>query len=298
MTFYQTVHGKINVIEFLSQKPSSYTILCIHGSPSDARVFTYVGKTLSQAGYNVASMDLPGHGGSDGPRGDLDFAKCLQAINQIVSELKKKSKVIMMSHSMGSTVALWYARSYKNRLDGLIVLCPYIRIKNIKRSDVEPSASTFLYLLFGRIFTPRKTVSITKLLPTYAKISGEEFAEMAQDPTVNLEYSFRYFVDVMAGRNSKVTELADIVDPVLLLHGKRDRNVFPQVSEEYIKLLRAPRKDLKIFDCNHWFFDAVAFRQDSQRYPEESRKEFISTIIEWIDSIGTQAVTDAKLTGK
>lgn len=288
MTFYQTAHGKINVIEFPSQKPSNYTILCIHGSPSDARVFTYVGKMLSQAGYDVASMDLPGHGGSDGPRGDLDFARCLQAIDQIVSELKKKSKVIMMSHSMGSTFALWYAHTYKNRLDGMIVLCPYLRIKSIKRSDVEPSASTFLYLLFGRIFAPRKTISITKLLPTYARVSGEEFAEMAGDPTINIEYSFRYFVDVMAGRNSKVAELADIADPVLLLHGRRDRNVYPQVSEEYLKLLRTPKKELKIFDCNHWFFDAVAFRQDSKRYPEESRKEFISAIVEWIGSLNVR----------
>lgn len=289
MTFYQTVHGKINVIEFNSEKPNSNTILCIHGSPSDARVFGYVGKTLSQAGYNVASIDLPGYGGSDGPKGDLDFSKCLQAIDQIVTELKKKSKVIMMSHSMGSTFALWYAHMYKDRLDGLIVLCPYIRIKKVKRSDTEPSASTCLHLLFGRIFTPRKTISITKLLPTYANVSGEEFMEMSQDPTVNLEYSYRYYVDIMAARNSRVTELADIPYPVLLLHGKRDRNVYPQVSEEYIKLLRAPTKDLKFFDCDHWFFDAVAFRQDSQRYPEESRKEFISTIVKWLHSLESES---------
>lgn len=286
MTFYQTVHGKINVIDFPSQKPSEYTVLCIHGSPSDARVFTYMGTLLSQSGYEVASMDLPGHGGSDGPRGDLDFLRCLQAIDQIVAELKKKSKVIMMSHSMGSTFALWYAHMYKNKLDGLIVLCPYLRIKNIKRSDVEPSALAFLYLLFGRMFTPRKTVRITKLLPTYAQVSGEEFTEMTKDSSVNLDYSFRYFVDIMAGRNSKVAELADIADPVLLLHGRQDRNVYSQVSEEFVKLLRAPRKDLKLFDCNHWFFDAIAFRQGS-RHTDESRKQFISKIIEWIESLAT-----------
>lgn len=286
MTFYQTVHGKINVIDFPSQTPSDYIVLCIHGSPSDARVFAYVGKTLSQEGYTVASMDLPGHGGSDGPRGDLDFPKCLRAIDQIVTELKKKSKVIMMSHSMGSTFALWYAHTYKNKLDGLVALCPYVRIKNIKRSDVEPSASAFLYLLFGRIFAPRKTVSITKLLPTYAEVSGEEFAGMTKDSSVNLNYSFRYFVDVMAGRNSKIAELADITDPVLLLHGRQDRNVYPQVSEEFVRMLRSPRKDLKLLDCNHWFFDAVAFQQ-SPRYTEESRKQFITTIIDWIGSLKT-----------
>ncbi len=285
MIFYQTVHGKINVIEFNSQKPSNYTILCIHGSPSDARVFSYVGKVLSRSGYNVASMDLPGHGGSEGQKGDIDFQKCLQAIDQIVVELKKKSKVIIMSHSMGSTFAIWYAHTHKNRLDGLILLCPYIRIKGIKRSDVEPSMLAFLRLLFGRIFVPRRTINITKLLPTYANVSGEEFTEISKDPAINLQYSFRYYVDIMAGRNSKVSELADISNPVILLHGRHDRNVYPKVSEEYMKLLRVPRKDLRIFDCNHWFFDAIAFSQNSQKYSEESRNGFISTIIDWIESL-------------
>lgn len=286
MTSYQTASGRINVIEFPSSKPTNDTVLCIHGTPSDARIFNYIGAKLSQAGYNVISMDLPGHGSSDGPRGDLDFEKCLQSINQIVTDIKKRSRVFIMAHSMGSTFALWYAHSFKNNADGLIIMCPYIRIAKIKRSDTEPSASTFLYLLFRRIFTPKSTVDFTKVVPKYAEVSGEEFAKMVHSKMVNLQYSYRYLVDVMAARNSKVAELADVSDPVLLLHGQKDRNVYPEVSEEYLKLLHSPKKELKLFDCDHWFYDALYFDQESPRYSEESREKFVSSIIGWMGRCG------------
>ena len=283
MTYYQTAHGKINAIIFTSQKPTGSTILCIHGFPYDARIFAYAGTRLSQEGHNVVCIDLPGHGGSEGPRGDLDFKKCMESIHQIVEDLKKHTRVYMLAHSMGSTFALWYAHTYKNSLDGLIVLCPYVRIPNIKRSDAEPTASTFLYLLLRRILTPRKRVDIRKVLPRYGEVSGEEFATAARDPLMNLKYSYRYLVDVIAMRNSKVKQLVDIVDPILLLHGQKDRNVFVQVSKEYFKLVRSTEKQLKIFDCDHWFYDAMFYEQDT-RYPEESRDAVISSICEWIES--------------
>jgi predicted methyltransferase len=37
--------------------------------------------------------------------------------------------------------------------------------------------------------------------------------------------------------NSKVAELSDIDVPVLILHGKDDRNVYPAVSQEFFKVL-------------------------------------------------------------
>jgi alpha-beta hydrolase superfamily lysophospholipase len=284
MTYYQTASGKINAIEFMSPN-SRGTVLCIHGAPSDARIFTYVGTKLSGLGYNVVSIDLPGHGKSEGPRGDLDFAACLRSINQIVTEIKKKSRVFIMAHSMGSTFALWYAHSFKNSISGLIILCPYIRINGIKRSDTEPGMLTFLYMLARRMLTPRSTADITKLLPRYAEVSGEEFADAMRKKIVNPRYSYRFMIDIMAMANSKIAELADIAEPVLLLHGQRDRNVYPQVSEQYLKLLKSQKKDLKVFDCDHWFYDALYFDQNSGRYTEEARMKVISTIQSWLASI-------------
>lgn len=290
MTLYETASGKINVIETPSKTSEGDTVLCIHGFCCDARIFKYIGTKLSGAGYNVASMDLPGHGRSDGEKGDLDFDACIKSIDQIVRELKKRSsRVFLLAHSMGSTFALWYAHLFKGSVDGLILLCPYIRVRNMKRRfDAEPNAIQSLLLLLGRIFVPRKRLDITKAFPTYVRIGGDRVAWMMKDPIINFRYSYRYLVDVVTLRNSRLAELSDIGDvPVLILHGKEDRNVYLQVSKEFFKLLRTEKKEIKIFDCDHWFYDAMFYAQAST-YTEESRIQFVSSIVMWIRSLNSR----------
>jgi alpha-beta hydrolase superfamily lysophospholipase len=284
LVFYETQSGRINVIEIPSANPRGDAVLCIHGFPCDARIFAYAGARLSQAGYNVFSMDLPGHGKSDGPRGDLDFGTCLISLSQIIEELKKKSRrVFILAHSMGSTFALWYAHRF-NSIDGLILMAPYVRIRGIKRSDAEPDSLAFIHLLLGRLFVPNKRINVAKILPGYVKIGGSQLTRMVQDPELNFEYSYRYFIDVIARRNSKVDKLADVKVPVLILQGSRDRNVYPAVSEEFFRLLRTKNKQIKVFDCGHWFYDAIFYSQTSE-YAEEDRMKFISSITDWLSSI-------------
>jgi dipeptidyl aminopeptidase/acylaminoacyl peptidase len=107
---------------------------------------------------------------------------------------------------------------------------------------------------------------------------------MAQDKEVNFQYAFSYLIDVIAQRNSKVAELSDIDVPVLTLHGKDDRNVYPAVSQEFFKVLHAKNKEIKILDCSHWFYDAIFYSQAAE-YSEDDRGKFVSSIVEWLDSV-------------
>jgi alpha-beta hydrolase superfamily lysophospholipase len=288
VTFYQTTNGRINGIEFASEKPASDALLCIHGFCCDARVFTYVGNKLSSAGYNVVSIDLPGHGMSDGKRGDLDFDACVKSIHEIVTQLKKKSaRVFMLTHSMGCIFALWYAHLFKDSIDGLILLSPFLMVRNMKkRYDAEPNALKYLLLFFARIFTPNKRLNITEAFPAYVKAGGDEVAWMMKDPVVNFKYSYRFVVDILARRNSKVSELSDLGDiPVLILHGRRDRIIYLQVSEEFFKLLDTNMREIKIFDCDHWFYDAIFYDQSFSRHSDESRMQIIISIANWLAKV-------------
>jgi alpha-beta hydrolase superfamily lysophospholipase len=287
VTFYETASGRINAIEFASKRPSGDTILCIHGFFCDARIFAHIGSKLSIEGYNVISIDLPGHGKSDGKRGDLDFDACIRSIHQIVEQLKKRSaRVFIVAHSVGCIFALWYAHLFKSSIDGLILLSPSVRVSNMKkRYDADPNALQFLLFFFARIFVPNKLIDITEAFPRHVKAGGDELAWMMKDPEMNFRYSYRFLVDILAIKSSKLSELSDIGDiPVLILHGTKDRMMYVKVSEEFFKLLRTNMKEIKIFDCDHWFYDAIFYDQFFSRHSEESRMRVISSIADWLKS--------------
>jgi alpha-beta hydrolase superfamily lysophospholipase len=290
VTFYNTASGRINAIEFGSKKPASDTLLCIHGLCCDARIFRYLGSKLSSEGYNVVNIDLPGHSLSDGKRGDLNFDNCIKSIHQIIMQLRRTSeRVFILSHSMGCIFALWYAHLFKASTDGLILLSPFIRVPNMKkRFDAEPNSLELLLMLLARIFVPYKRVNITEAFPKYVKAGGDEFAWMMKDPLINFRYSYRFLVDILAIKSSKVSKLSDVGDiPALILHGRKDRVMYPRVSEEFFKLLGTNMKEIKIFDCDHWFYDAIFYDQSFLRHSEESRMQIISSIADWLKARAT-----------
>ncbi|MDC8437845.1 MAG: alpha/beta hydrolase [Candidatus Nitrosotenuis sp.] len=275
--------SRINVVDFKSDN-SAKTLVCIHGLCCDSRIFNYFGRHMAKAGINVISIDLPGHGMSGGEPGDPDFEQCLRAIDETVSGARARGKVYVLAHSIGCTFALWYARKFRTSFDGLILLAPYVRVKIKKRSEVEPSVSDFIYMILRRITTPHSKVNVAKALRNYTRIGGREIAEMLKDVNLNFMYSYRYLVDTVAIRNSKTSQVSDIAVPLLILHGTKDKQVYPDVSNEFYKMAKSADKTIRMFDCDHWFYDAIFYNQDFPGYSEESRKEVLDTVSEWISS--------------
>ena len=283
MTLIETSSGKINIIKYSSPTPSNKIVLCIHGFCCDARIFDYLGKTLSNDGFDVYSIDLPGHGKSCGEKGDLDFDKCLESIHEVVTKLKGTSKLFILAHSMGCTHALWYAHTFKKSIDGLILFAPYVRIPSMKkRSEVEPSNTRFLYFLLRKILTPGTKILATKELPNFLKIGGPEIEQMLNDKSLNFYYTYRYIVNVLALRNTAISALSDVDVPLLILHGKKDRNVFSEVSVQFCNLAKSVDKKINVLDCDHWFNHCMFYSQDDNRYSEESRKQITNLVKDWI----------------
>ncbi|MGI0007064.1 MAG: alpha/beta hydrolase [Nitrosotalea sp.] len=283
MTLLETSNGKINIIKYSSSTPSDKIVLCIHGFCCDARIFDYLGRTLSNDGFDVYSIDLPGHGKSYGEKGDLDFDKCLESIRDVITKLKGTSKLFILAHSMGCTHALWYAHTFKKSIDGLILFAPYVRIPSIKkRSEIEPSNTRFLYFLLRKMLTPKTRILATKELPNFLKVGGSEIEQMLNDKSLNFYYTYRYIVNVLALRNTNISALSDVDVPLLILHGTKDRNVFSEVGVQFCDLAKSIDKKINVLDCDHWFDHCMFYSQNDDRYSEESRKQITNLVKNWI----------------
>ena len=104
-------------MDFDKKKPS---ILLMHGSGLTHIVWSLHEQFYATQGYNVLSVDLPGHGNSEGPS-----LKSIEEISDWIKSLMNAldiNKLIIIGHSQGSLVAIDFAARYPNLINGLVLV--------------------------------------------------------------------------------------------------------------------------------------------------------------------------------
>lgn len=269
-----------------ASKNGETVILCIHGLAGDSRIFDYFSEKFSSLGYHVYAIDLPGFGMSAGEKGDVSFDDTIRSLHDVVATVRKKhtdAKIFMLGFSLGGLYALWYALIHHTDVNGIITLAPLLRMKGVKRNPrAEPSVKVFLASLIRYFITPSKKLNLAKSIPSgFGELAGSEWSYMMKDPICNFDYSYRYIFDVLVGKSEKIQVLYKIRIPVLMLHGSNDWTVVLEQSKTFLNMINSSDKELKIFDCDHWFYHTFFYKQDN-KYSEASRTNVINAINEWV----------------
>ena len=99
-------------------KKNKDSVVFLHGSGLSHIVWSLTEQYLSNQDYNVLSIDLPGHGNSEG--------KSLKSIEEISNWLEKVfnelniSNITIIGHSQGCLEALEYCSNYSKRVKRLV----------------------------------------------------------------------------------------------------------------------------------------------------------------------------------
>ena len=94
------------------------TIVFLHGSGLSHIVWSLTEQFFSNKNFNVLSIDLPGHGNSDGPCLN-SIEKISEWLEQVFIKLNLKN-LILIGHSQGCLEILEYTYKYKSRLKKLV----------------------------------------------------------------------------------------------------------------------------------------------------------------------------------
>ena len=100
--------------------PKKPSILLMHGSGLTHIVWSLHEQFYSANGFNVLSIDLPGHGDSEGPS-----LKSIEEMSDWVKKMMEKldiSKISFMGHSQGALVGIDFASRYPEYIDKLILV--------------------------------------------------------------------------------------------------------------------------------------------------------------------------------
>ena len=104
-------------MDFDKKKPS---ILLMHGSGLTHIVWSLHEQFYASQGFNILSVDLPGHGNSEGPS-----LKSIEEISDWVKSLMNVldiKKIIIIGHSQGCLVGIDFAARYPNLINCLVLV--------------------------------------------------------------------------------------------------------------------------------------------------------------------------------
>ena len=225
---------------------SKDTIVFLHGSGLSHIVWSLAEQFFSSKNFNVLSIDLPGHGNSEGP--------CLDSIEKISDWLEKVfeklnlNNLIIISHSQGCLGALEYSLKYKDRLKKLVFVGGSYRMPvNEDLIDLASNGdSNAVKLMMKWGYEGSKKF-----------IGGNPIERIIKSPR---DISEILAVDLIACNNYKNgSEAAKAITcPVMLVLGELDKMVNLEFGKKFANLVKNSKTHI-IEGCGHMIMIEKAF---------------------------------------
>ena len=222
------------------------TIVFLHGSGLSHIVWSLTEQFFSSKKFNVLSIDLPGHGNSDGP--------CIDSIEKIADWLEEVFKkldlndLIIIGHSQGCLEALEYSFKYKKRLNKIVFIGGSYRMPVnkdlIELAENGDNDAVKLMMKWG--YEGSKKF-----------IGGNPVEKIIQSPR---DISEILAVDLKACNNYlNGSEAAKLIDlPTLLIFGELDKMVNIEIGKKFSNLIKNSTTHI-INGCGHMIMIEKAF---------------------------------------
>ena len=222
------------------------TIVFLHGSGLSHIVWSLAEQFFSSKNFNVLSLDLPGHGNSDGPCLD-SIEKIADWLENVFDKLKLKD-LILVGHSQGCLEILEYSHKYKERLKKLVF---------IGGSNKMPVHPDLIELAQNGHSDAVKLMMKWGYEGSKKFIGGNPVEKIIQSPR---DISEILAVDLKACNNySNGSEAAKDIDfPSMLILGELDKMINLEVGKKFSNLIKNSTTHV-IKGCGHMIMIEKAF---------------------------------------
>ena len=249
---------------------ASKTFVIVHGFAEHSGRYTEITEQLNQAGYNVLSFDLRGHGRSRGTRGYIDsLAQYSEDLHVAICRATKTfgvKSVTLLAHSMGALIASHYATKYPAKLDAVIMSCPLFKIK------VDVPKWKYKAAKLASTFTPKLALP-NDLDPKYLSHNETEVKKYTEDPLVFKYVRARWFWEVIKSEAETLKKAKNFKIPLLLQIGSADRVVCPEQAKAWYNECGSKYKTMLVYEN---FYDDI--------YNEADKQRPVSDMISWAQS--------------
>jgi alpha-beta hydrolase superfamily lysophospholipase len=219
-------------------------------------------------GYAIYGFDQRGHGKSPGKRGYIEdfsyFVDDLKLFLRFIRSKHQNSRIFLIGHSVGGTIATAFAISHKDEFDGLILSGATLKAG----ASVPPvliAVAPILSLLIPRV----------GLYTIDASAIGSDKSVVAayiNDPLVYRgKISTRLGVEIIKTMQALPSKMSRIHLPLLILYGTADKLSEPKGSQMLFERAGSKDKTLKSYES---FYHEI--------FNEPKREQVFQDIETWL----------------
>ena len=252
-------------------EPERARLVIAHGLGEHSGRYGNIIERVLPMGISVWAADHRGHGQSGGKRGHvLNFMQYLTdlrlMIEQAGKDLTGDGKCLLMGHSMGGLIAIYFAQRFPKLLNGIVASSPALGMI----IDV-PAAKKILGSLMSFLW-PSLTMG-NELDAGRISHDPEVVRAYENDPLVHDRVSSRFFTELLAAMETVNRQASSLRVPILMQVAGDDHLVNARISERFFANLAVTDKTLHVYEgLYHEVYNEL----------EEQREKVLSDLADWL----------------
>jgi acylglycerol lipase len=258
------------VLRGMIQSPgenSKAIIILVHGLGEHIQRYNYWADLFKNEGIAFTGVDLPGHGRSEGRRGNIrSYARLREMLDILLKSCNQTFPgvpILLYGHSLGGGIVLDYLLRRKPRIKGAIITSPWLRL-SFEPARIKLIVASFMKYLIPGLLQP------SGLNVSHISHDAEVVEKYKSDPLVHEKISVSLFHEAMTAAKYSLAHASELKVPTLMLHGSDDLITSPEGSREFAG--KTGLAELKIWDGGYHELHNEPFKDEVFKY-----------IIDWIN---------------
>ena len=243
-------------------------IIFVHGLGDHIQRYDSWVELFNKEGIGFTGVDLPGHGHSDGIRGNIKSYALTDEMIDILKDSAAKTfpgiPVFLYGQSLGGGIVLDYLIRRNPEIKGAIVTSPWLKLA-FEPSKFKLGLASVLKNILPGLIQP------SGLVADHISHDKEVVSRYIADPLVHNKISVSLFHDAMSAAGNSLANAAGLKIPLLLMHGSDDLICSPEGSREFAS--KTKMAELKIWEGGY-----------HELHNEPFRKDVFKFLINWINA--------------
>ena len=243
-------------------------VLFVHGLGEHIQRYDDWSAKLNAQGIGFTGVDLPGHGKSDGVRGNIrSYNDTDEMIGMLLDTIHKTFPglpVFIYGHSLGGGIVLDYLVRKQPAVTGAIVTSPWLKL-SFEPSKFKVKLASFMKGILPGLIQP------SGLVVDHISHDPAVVEKYKSDPLVHDKISVSLFHSAMSAADYALSHAAELKVPLLLMHGSDDQICSPAGSRESAS--KTNLAEVKIWEGGY-----------HELHNETFRDEVFSYLMKWLNS--------------